>query len=47
MAEVLTARVRNLVSDVFSVPLAEISEATTHTDVENWDSANIINLILR
>jgi acyl carrier protein len=44
--ESLLDRVRLLVSDVFAIPTEQVREETTQRDVKNWDSTNILHLIL-
>ena len=42
----VSARVRKLVADMFGVPLADVTPATSHEDVTDWDSLNIVKLAL-
>lgn len=44
MALSLEKRVYNIVADVFGLPLNEVNSDTSHEEVKNWDSLNIINL---
>jgi acyl carrier protein len=46
MAHSLETRVCSVVADVFGLPLNEVSSATSHEEVKNWDSLNIINLLV-
>jgi len=39
-------RVRRVVADVFELQLDEVSLDISHEDVENWDSLNILNLLM-
>lgn len=40
------ARVYRVVSDVFGVPLQQVTLATSHENVKGWDSLSIINLLM-
>ncbi len=42
----LLEQIRLLASDVFRIPLAEISEASTPDQVPSWDSLQHVNLVL-
>lgn len=46
MAEALELRVREMVSSVLGLPLERVTLNTSHDDVENWDSLQIINLMM-
>ena len=46
MAQSLEKRVCNIVADVFGLPLNEVNSNTSHEEVKNWDSLNIINLLV-
>jgi acyl carrier protein len=46
MPESLKDRVREIVSSVFNVPIEQVTLTTSHDTVKNWDSANIISLLL-
>jgi len=46
MAESLENRAGRVVAEVFAVPLEEVQAGTTRVDIQNWDSVNILNLIL-
>ena len=35
-----------IVATVFGAPLEEISAQTSHEDLEEWDSLNLINLMI-
>ena len=39
-------RLYRIISDVFGVPVEEVSEDTSPDTVENWDSLSHLNLIL-
>ena len=42
----LISKVKKAVSDVFGVPLEEVTEDTTSDMVPTWDSFNTINLLM-
>lgn len=42
----LMSRTCRVVSDVFDVPLAQVTSKTTKDDIESWDSVNVIHLIM-
>lgn len=46
MSDELTETVRRIVATVFEVPLEEINTQTSHEDLEDWDSLNLINLMI-
>jgi acyl carrier protein len=47
MADIdLEIRVKNVVSVVFDIPQSAITQQTSHKNVKNWDSLNIINLMM-
>lgn len=39
-------RLYHIISDVFGVPLEEVSEESSPDTIENWDSLSHLNLIL-
>jgi acyl carrier protein len=46
MSEVLEKKVYEIVSSVFGVPQGTINAQSSNKSVSNWDSFNIINLML-
>lgn len=36
----------NIVADVFGLPKAEVTDATSHESVSDWDSMGHVNLIM-
>lgn len=46
MPESLEQRVFRVTSDVFGSPLEKLTLATTYEDVPNWDSLNLLNLLM-
>ena len=46
MPELLEKRVREIIASVFNVPIEQIDITTSYDMIKNWDSANIINLML-
>ncbi len=42
----LEYRVKNVVSAVLNVPFSSISISSSNKNVKNWDSLNIINLMI-
>ena len=39
-------RTRQLVADVFGLPLDTVTRETSHKTVEDWDSLNVLNVLL-
>jgi len=39
-------RTRRLVAEVFGLPLESVTRATSHETVEEWDSINVLNLLM-
>ena len=46
MSSSVEDRTRRIVGEVFGLPLEEVSLKTAHDDIENWDSLNILNLLM-
>ena len=46
MSDVIAEKVRKAVSDVFGVPIDEVSVETTADEVDGWDSFHMINLLM-
>ena len=46
MSESVEQRTRRLVAEVFGLPLDSVSRATSHETVEEWDSINVLNLLM-
>ena len=46
MTGTVEERVRRVVADVFGLPLAAVSLATSSDTVGDWDSANVLNLLM-
>ena len=46
VAAALEQRAFQVVADVFGVPLERVTLKTSHQDVANWDSLNILNLLM-
>ena len=42
----LEERARKVVADVLGLPPGEVTAATSHENVADWDSVNIINLMM-
>jgi acyl carrier protein len=42
----LENRVKNVISAVFDLPLESVSIQTSNKNVKNWDSLNLINLMI-
>ena len=39
-------RTRQLVAEVFGVPLAAVTRETSHETIEGWDSLNVLNVLM-
>jgi len=46
MLESLESRVRKVISEVFAIPVEQVRKETTQHDIKNWDSTNVLHLIL-
>jgi acyl carrier protein len=46
MTQHLEQKVRQLVADVFGLPLEAISAESSQKSISNWDSLNIINIMI-
>ena len=46
MAETLENRVLKMTAEVFGVAPSSITMSTTRDDIENWDSINIMHLVM-
>ena len=46
MPDSIEQRVFRIVSAVFGLTLSSVSRAMSADDVQNWDSVNVINLLL-
>ena len=46
MSESVEQRTRRLVAEVFGLPLDSVTRATSHETVEEWDSINVLNLLM-
>jgi acyl carrier protein len=46
MSELLLDEVRQLVADVFSVPLEQVTLESSPNSIGNWDSLQHLNLVL-
>ncbi|MHC4075030.1 MAG: acyl carrier protein [Planctomycetota bacterium] len=46
MSDNLEYRARKVVADVFDLPLDQVELNTSNKTVENWDSLNLINLMI-
>ena len=44
--ENLEYRTRKVVADVFGLPIDSVDMETSHDTVVNWDSVNMINLLM-
>jgi acyl carrier protein len=39
-------RTRQLVAEVFGLPLDKVTRETSHKTVDDWDSLNVLNVLL-
>jgi acyl carrier protein len=39
-------RTRQLVAEVFGLPLESVTRATSHETVEEWDSLSVLNILM-
>ena len=46
MPETVEQRTRRLVAEVFGLPLDSVTRDTSHETVEEWDSINVLNLLM-
>lgn len=46
MSKSVEERTRQVVAEVFGLPLEEVTLATSHENVEDWDSLNVLNVLM-
>lgn len=46
MSSSVEDRTRKLVAEVFGLPLESVSLKTSHETVEEWDSLNVLNILM-
>lgn len=46
MPDSLEARTRQVVAEVFGLPLDKVTRATSTETVEEWDSLNVLNILM-
>ncbi len=46
MSDTVEQRTRRVVAEVFGLPLEQVTLATSHENVENWDSLNLLNVLM-
>jgi acyl carrier protein len=46
VADSVEQRTRQVVADVFGLPLDKVTLQTSHETVEEWDSLNLLNILM-
>lgn len=46
MPSTVEERTRQLVAEVFGLPLESVTRATSHETVEEWDSLSVLNILM-
>jgi acyl carrier protein len=46
VSDTVEQRTRRVVAEVFGLPLEEVTLATSHENVEGWDSLNVLNVLM-
>ncbi len=46
MSDSLEERTRKVVAEVFGLPLEKVTRATSTETVEEWDSLNVLNILM-
>jgi acyl carrier protein len=46
MPSTVEERTRQVVAEVFGLPLDQVTLATSYETVENWDSLNLLNVLM-
>ena len=46
MPSTVEERTRNVVAEVFGLPVATVTVQTSHETVDEWDSLNVLNVLM-
>ncbi|HEV3137185.1 MAG TPA: acyl carrier protein [Pirellulales bacterium] len=46
MPSTVEERARKVVAEVFGLPLATVTSQTSHENVDDWDSLNVLNVLM-
>jgi acyl carrier protein len=46
VSNTLEQRTRQVVADVFGLPLEKVTRETSHETIEEWDSLNVLNILM-
>jgi acyl carrier protein len=46
MPSTVEERTRKVVAEVFGLPLATVTAQTSHENVDDWDSLNVLNVLM-
>ncbi len=46
MSETVEQRTRRIVAEVFGLPVESITRDTSHESIEDWDSLNVLNVLM-
>lgn len=46
MPDSIEDRTRKIVAEVFGVPLEQVTAQSSHETIEDWDSLNILNVLM-
>ena len=46
MSDTVEERTRRLVAEVFGLPVDQVTRASSHETIEDWDSLNLLNVLM-
>lgn len=46
MSSTVEERTRKVVAEVLGLPIDAVNRQTSHKDVDNWDSLNVLNILM-
>ena len=46
MSDTVEQRTRRLVAEVFGLPLEQVTRETSNKTIEDWDSLNVLNVLM-
>jgi len=46
VSETVEQRTRRIVAEVFGLPVESITRDTSHESIEDWDSLNVLNVLM-
>lgn len=46
MSSTVEERTRTIVAEVFGLPLEQVTRSTSHETIADWDSLNVLNILM-